>query len=139
MDVRLSPAASLTPSGITRPAQASGQPPLETFQSVLGKVAPKTDKISDTAKQFEALVIGQLLKTAREASQGGWLGTGDDQTGQLALEMAEQGFAQALAARGGIGIAKMVTPLLGRDEAKAASSASANLGPPVSPSTDSPR
>lgn len=98
------------------------QQPVETFQNVLGTITPKTDKVSDTSKQFEALIVGQVLKAAREASEGGWLGTGDDQTGELALEMAEQGFAQALAARGGLGIAKMVTPILRRDESKAASS-----------------
>lgn len=137
MDIRVSPAAPLTMPGISRQALAPGPPPAEAFQEILGKVAPKTDKISDTAKQFESLVIGQLLKTAREASEGGWLGSGDDQTGELALEMAEQGFAQALAARGGIGIAKMVTPLLRRDDAKTANSASADPRSRISPSTDS--
>jgi Rod binding domain-containing protein len=124
---------------ISPQSQEADQQPLESFQHVLGNIVPKTDKVSDTAKQFEALVIGQLLKSAREASQGGWLGTGDDQTGQLALEMAEQGLAQALAARGGIGIAKMVTPLLRRDEAKAANSASSNLPVSAVPSKDSQR
>ena len=121
-----------------QPQQAMQQPP-ESFQHVLGNVVSKTDKVAGTAKQFEALVIGQLLKSAREASPGGWLGTGDDQTGQLALEMAEQGLAQALAARGGIGIAKMVTPLLRRDDAKAANSASGNPTPLISPNKDSQR
>ena len=51
------------------------------------------------------------------------LGTGDDQTGELALEMAEQGFAQAVASRGGLGIAKAVIGNLHRNEPKAASSA----------------
>jgi len=100
-----------------------GQETEDTFEHVLGKVSAKSDKVADTAKQFEALVIGQVLKTAQESSEGGWLGSGDDQTGQLTLEIAEQGFAQALAARGGLGIAKMVTPLLERAQAKAASSA----------------
>ncbi len=88
---------------------------------MLGTVVPKVDKVTDAARQFEALIVGQVLKASREASDGGWLGSGeDDQTGELALEMAEQGFSQALASRGGLGIAKMMSPALRRDEAKAA-------------------
>ena len=34
-------------------------------------------------KQFEAMIVGQVLKAAREASDGGWLGTDDDQTGEI--------------------------------------------------------
>jgi len=139
MDIHLSPSMPLTMPGLSPQAQQTDQQHLESFQQVLGNVVPKTDKVTDTAKQFESLVIGQMLKSAREASQGGWLGTGDDQTGQLALEMAEQGFAQALAARGGIGIAKMVTPLLQRDEAKVASSASSSRPVSAVPNKDSQR
>jgi Rod binding domain-containing protein len=65
-------------------------------------------------------MIGQMLKSAREASGGGWLGDEDDredQTGSLVMEMAEQGLSQALAARGGLGIAKMVSTNLQRREA----------------------
>jgi len=82
-------------------------------------------------------MIGQVLKAARESSDGGWLGTGDDQTGSLALEMAEQSFAQGLAARGGLGIAKMVTAQLERGHSKAASSGSAPAEEPAPPSKDS--
>jgi flagellar protein FlgJ len=78
--------------------------------------------MANIAKQFEALIVGQVLKAAREASDGGWLGTDDDQTGELALEMAEQGFAQAVAARGGLGISKAVVTNLHHNLPKAASS-----------------
>jgi Rod binding domain-containing protein len=56
------------------------------------------------------------LKAARESTQGGWLGNDDDQTGELTLEMAEQAFAQALAAQGSFGIAKIVTAGLERKQ-----------------------
>jgi Rod binding domain-containing protein len=57
----------------------------------------------------------------------------------LALEMAEQGFAQALAVRGTLGIAKLVTSKLRRDEAKAASSGRGSLRPLVPTSKGSVR
>jgi Rod binding domain-containing protein len=79
------------------------------------------EKIEGVAKQFEAVMIQTLLKTAREASGGGWLGdegSPDDESGSLVMDMAEQGMAQAMATRGGLGIAKMVTKNLERGGAK---------------------
>ena len=51
-------------------------------------------------------MIGQLLKTAREASSGsgGWFGTGEDETGQIPMEMAEQQLAATMAKQGGFGL-----------------------------------
>lgn len=71
--------------------------------------APKDDpaKIKESAKQFEALLIGQLLKSMRD-SEGGWLGTGEDESSSSAMEYAQESFAQALASRGGLGLAAMV-------------------------------
>ncbi len=73
------------------------------------KVAPKDDpkKVKDAAKQFEALFIGQMMKSMSEA-EGGWLGTGDDQSSSSAMEYAQETFAQALSAKGGLGLASMV-------------------------------
>jgi Rod binding domain-containing protein len=65
-------------------------------------------KLEGAAKQFEALMVGEILKSARESSDAGWLGTDSDESGSLAVEMGEQQFAQAIADRGGLGIAKMV-------------------------------
>jgi Rod binding domain-containing protein len=67
------------------------------------------DKIRTTAQQFEALLIGELLKTSREAGTSGWLGTGDnDDAGQIGVEVGEQQFARMLAASGGLGMAKTI-------------------------------
>jgi peptidoglycan hydrolase FlgJ len=66
------------------------------------------DKIKNAAKQFEGLIIGQILKSVHEASDDGWMGTGSDQSGATALELAEEQFAQAMANGGGLGLAKMV-------------------------------
>jgi Rod binding domain-containing protein len=96
-------------------------------------------KIADAAKQFEALMLGQILKASHDSSDGGWLGTGDDQAGSLAVDMAEQQFAQAMSARGGLGFAKLITAGLERGAAKAAKSGSpaSDQAPPTS--TDSKR
>ncbi len=96
-------------------------------------------KVADAAKQFEALMLGQILKASHDSSDGGWLGTGDDQAGSLAVEMAEQQFAQAMSAKGGLGIAKLVTSGLERGAAKAAKSGSPASNQATPTSTDSPR
>jgi peptidoglycan hydrolase FlgJ len=70
---------------------------------------PKDDpaKIKESAKQFEALLIGQMLKSMRD-SEGGWMGTGSDESSSSAMEYAQESFAQALASRGGLGLAATV-------------------------------
>ncbi len=65
-------------------------------------------KIEKAATQFESLMIGQIMKSMHEAGSSGWLGGGDDQAGEAAMEMAEDQFAQALASRGGLGLAKLI-------------------------------
>lgn len=64
-------------------------------------------KILDAAKQFEALLMAQLLKSVRD-SEGGWMGTGDDQSGSSAMDYAQEMFAQSLSAQGGLGLASLV-------------------------------
>ena len=62
-------------------------------------------KIQQAAKDFEALLLAQMLKSEREASGDG----GDDSDANSTLvELGEQQFAQALASGGGFGIAKIV-------------------------------
>jgi Rod binding domain-containing protein len=130
----LNPAALLTPQPLQplktgpalQPLKTAAAADAETFHQALDAESSKqSDKIAESAKQFEALMIGQMLKAARESSGGGWLGNEDDQddqSGSLVMEMAEQGFSQAMAARGGLGIAKMVTANLERGRATTASS-----------------
>jgi Rod binding domain-containing protein len=69
--------------------------------------------VADAARQFEALLITQLLRAARGESEG-WLGSGEDQTASSAMELAEEQFAQALAARGGLGLANLIVSGLER-------------------------
>ncbi len=66
-------------------------------------------KIQQAARDFEALLLAQMLKSAREASGGGLTGDGDDDNANSTMiELGEQQFAQALASGGGLGIAKIV-------------------------------
>src|SRR5438309_487877 len=104
MDIQFSAKPPLAPDS---PASPSHRTPLNpenpSFHETLADASSENGKIASVAKQFEALIAGQVLKAARESSQGGWLGNEEDQTGELTLEMAEQAFAQALAARGDFG------------------------------------
>ena len=65
------------------------------------------NQILESARQFEALLIGQLMRGMRE-SAGGWLGSGEDQAGASMAEFAEQQMAQLLSANGGFGLASMI-------------------------------
>src|ERR1700733_763137 len=130
MDISIAPETDLAASSWTLPQSHDSAviPANESFHQAFQSASDKTDtpeKISGVAKQFEALMIGQILKSAREASGGGWLGNEtdqDDQTGSLVMELGEQGLAQALAAHGGLGIAKMVTASLERSTGHSAAS-----------------
>jgi Rod binding domain-containing protein len=117
------------------------------FHHALQAESDKTDtpeKVAGVAKQFEALMIGQILKSARVASGGGWLGSEEDQddpSGSLVMELAEQGLSQAMAAHGGLGIAKMVTANIERHQASGArgqakTASSDSPAPPLSTHTD---
>ena len=71
--------------------------------------APKDDpaKVQDAARQFEALLMGQMMKSMRD-SEGGWMGTDEDDASSSAMEYGQEMFAQSLSARGGLGLAKLV-------------------------------
>jgi Rod binding domain-containing protein len=74
----------------------------------LAAPAVRTDdpsRVRDAARQFESLLIGQILHSARE---GGWLGTPEDASSNCATDYAEQQFAAVMAQAGGLGIARMV-------------------------------
>lgn len=65
------------------------------------------DKVLNAAKQFEALLIGQMMKSMQD-NESGWLGTGDDESSSAAMEYGQEVFAQAMSAGGGLGLAKLV-------------------------------
>lgn len=64
-------------------------------------------KAVSAAKDFEALLIGQMLRSVREEDSG-WLGTGDDEAGSAASSLGEEQLAKAMAAGGGLGLSKVI-------------------------------
>lgn len=74
-----------------------------------------TKKLKESAQQFESLLIGQMLKSARE-SGGSWFGGGEDEASSTATGMAEEHLAQTLAAQGGLGLAAMIMKGLAVDQ-----------------------
>jgi Rod binding domain-containing protein len=75
----------------------------------------KSAKLQDAAGKFEALVIAQMLKSARQSDSGGWSGETDPATSSI-MDMAEQSLAEMLGAQGGFGLAKMVVSKVGAKE-----------------------
>jgi Rod binding domain-containing protein len=55
------------------------------------------------AREFEALLIGQMLRSAHEAEDQ------EDPTGDTMLDMAAQQFSKVLADNGGLGLARIIT------------------------------
>jgi len=86
----------------------AGSNPLSALQLNSQDHGGKKD-IAVAAREFESLLLSQILKTVSESSGGGWMGTGDDQAGMQALGLAQEQFAASLAAGGGLGLAKMIT------------------------------
>jgi flagellar protein FlgJ len=82
------------------------------------------EKIQKAAKDFEALLIGQMLKSVRESSFGGGWGT-SDQTGDVALDMAEQQMAQLMASNGGLGLSRLISQGLEKSAVKTTSGTTA--------------
>ena len=90
---------TLMPLGTLSPTVATG--PVNTKDS--------PEAIAKAATEFEALLIADVLKSARESDEGdGWLGAGQDSDSGLS-SLADQQFAQNLAASGGLGLSRLIT------------------------------
>ncbi len=92
---------------------------------------PHATGSADAARQFEALLLGFMLKSVREAGSSSWLDSGQDSAAASATGYAEEHFAQAIASSGGFGLAKMITTGL-EDQARAneaSDAAKAGIGP----------
>ena len=83
----------------------AGQTPATGTTAPAQKDDPK--KVRDAARQFEALLIGQMLKSMHD-SDSGLLGDGSDDASSCAMEYGQEIFAQSLAAGGGLGLASLV-------------------------------
>jgi flagellar protein FlgJ len=74
--------------------------------------AKSAANLKDAAGKFEALLIGQMLKSARDTDSGGWSGEADQSSSSI-MDMAEQHLAELLGSQGSLGIARMVISQLG--------------------------
>jgi Rod binding domain-containing protein len=79
-----------------------------------GSAADRPRNLAEAAGQFESLLIGQMLKTMRESSSGGWMGSGGDQSSASLTEFAEEHFARTIAQNGGLGLTNIITAQLSR-------------------------
>ncbi|HKD07456.1 MAG TPA: hypothetical protein VKB79_16255 [Bryobacteraceae bacterium] len=70
-------------------------------------VDPASLKRTGAARDFEALLLTQMLRSVREGS-GGWLGAGDDDADSPAAGLGEEELAKALASAGGLGISSLI-------------------------------
>ena len=96
-------------SGIAAPLQTG-----VTLASTAGSTSTAGQKndptrVKHAAQQFEALMISEMMKSIRESEENGPMAEEKDQAGSSAMQLAEEQFAQALASRGGLGLASMLT------------------------------
>jgi Rod binding domain-containing protein len=82
------------------------------------RAADSPEKIKDAASQFEALLIGQILKAARGDSEEASFGGESDPASASAMDFANDYFARAMAAKGGLGLTNMIANGLEKQAAK---------------------
>ena len=78
---------------------------LVRMASAAGTEARTSRQQGAAAQDFEALLLTQLLRSAREAGGGSWMNSESDQASGTSLELGEEHLARALALQGGIGLA----------------------------------
>jgi Rod binding domain-containing protein len=86
--------------------------PIGPLQTNTARQPDTPEKIHDAAQQFEALLLGQILRAAWEAG-GGFMGE-KDSASDCALDFAEQQFAAVMARSGGLGLATLIVKGLER-------------------------
>lgn len=77
--------------------------PLGPVRSDTARPSDTPEKVLDAAQQFEALLLGQLFRAARESAGGS-----KDASSDCAVEYAEQQFAAVMARNGGLGLAGLI-------------------------------
>ena len=90
------------------------------------KAGPRTDigevgKVKDTksaAREFEAMLIGNLMQSAFSAEQIG-IGGETDSGGQTMLDFGREHLSRVIAEGGGLGLGKLIESGLGKDGQKA--------------------
>ena len=76
--------------------------------AALAPEAAEKKRLDQAATDFEGLLVAQMLRHARQAGDGGWLGTGEDQASGTMMEMAEESLARMMASQGCLGLASLM-------------------------------
>jgi Rod binding domain-containing protein len=107
---------------------------IEGISGKLGETSASAEakKMVDAARQFEALLLTQILRSGRAADEI-WSDPDQMQHTDSVMGMAEEQIAQALAARGALGIASLVVQGLAADKATAAAQSAGKASAPSSP------
>jgi Rod binding domain-containing protein len=79
-----------------------------------GASGTESRKLEQAAREFEALLLTEVLKSARQTGESGWLTSESDQGSNTALELAESQLARVLASRGILGVDKLIADNLER-------------------------
>lgn len=95
-----------------------------------GSVSKNDKALKDAASQFEALLIGQLLKSASGDGAGWGLDGEEDDANSTLVELSQEQFSRALASSGGLGFAQMALKNLAKP---ASAPTPSNALEPVSP------
>jgi flagellar protein FlgJ len=82
--------------------------PQEPGFSGTGKPSGSSGDVRKAAADFEALLIGQMLKSIRESSEGMGSGADAGASSSCIQEYAEQQVASVLAHSGGFGLSNLV-------------------------------
>jgi Rod binding domain-containing protein len=82
--------------------------PLSAATPVTGEGISKPKNAAEAAQQFEALLLGQMLKDSQVSEES------EDPTADTMRDMATQQFAQVLSKNGGLGLAKLIASGLDR-------------------------
>ena len=65
-------------------------------------------KVEQAAREFESLLISEMLRSSRESASSGLGDQESDSEESTMQDMADQQFSQLLAQNGGIGVAHLV-------------------------------
>jgi len=83
--------------------------------SLLNTPDPEAQKRTQSSRDFEALLIGQMLHSVRD-EDAGWLGSGGDDSSDAAFGLGEEQLAQAIAGGGGFGLGQFIDSALERED-----------------------
>lgn len=95
--------------------------------------APENRRLKQAATDFEGLLVAQLLRHARQAGDGGWMGTGEDKSSESMMEMAEESLARMMASQGCLGLASLMQQGVAQQEARTAADTTPATQPTAKP------